>query len=117
MNGQGSFIMRAERVGSDLPRTDQSMVAEAQAAAGRQSRDSPTRLLDFSCRPCWRFRWLLSSPDVVCPEPRLAYAIVNGVVVLIIACPLCARPGHADVDHGWRRASAQEGVLVKRRGA
>ena len=34
------------------------------------------------------------------PEPRYAYGLVAAVSVLIIACPVCARPCYADVDHG-----------------
>jgi len=51
------------------------------------------------------------------PEPRLAYAIVNAVAVLIIACPCAlglATPMSIMVGVG---RGAQEGVLVKNAGA
>ena len=47
----------------------------------------------------WRRSWCGGSSG---PEPRLAYALVNAVAVLIIACP-CAGAGDADVDHGRHR--------------
>ncbi len=44
------------------------------------------------------------------PQPRFAYGLVAAVSVLIIACPVRARPRDADVDHGGgrprRRSSA-----------
>jgi Cu+-exporting ATPase len=90
LNGTGSFVMRAERVGSDtLLAQIVRMVSEAQ-----RSRAPIQRLAD-----------VVSSyfvPTVVLaavvtfavwsrvgPEPRLAHALVNAVAVLIIACP-CA---------------------------
>src|SRR5712692_6572884 len=90
VNGTGGFIMRAERVGSDtLLAQIVRMVSEAQ-----RSRVPIQRLAD-----------LVSSyfvPAVVIiavitfivwavagPQPRMAYALVNAVAVLIIACP-CA---------------------------
>ena len=90
VNGTGSFVMRAERVGADtLLAQIVRMVGEAQRAARRSSgsptasppssfpRSSPSRSLAFVA-------WAS-----VGPEPRLAFALVNAVAVLIIACP-CA---------------------------
>ena len=90
VNGTGSFVMRAERVGADtmLARIV-AMVAEAQ-----RSRAPIQRLADTVSSyfvpvviviACVTFLtwWLIG------PEPRLAHAIVNAVSVLIIACP-CA---------------------------
>jgi len=90
LNGTGSLIMRAEKVGADtlLARIVQ-MVAQAQ-----RSRAPIQRLADQVSA------WFV--PTVVAiavltfavwavagPQPRMAYAIVNAVAVLIIACP-CA---------------------------
>ena len=56
INGSGSFIMQAERVGSDtLLGQIINMVAEAQTAAPR-FKASRTRLPESSCQSCWRFR-------------------------------------------------------------
>ena len=90
VNGTGSFIMRAEKVGADtlLSRIVQ-MVAQAQ-----RSRAPIQRLADRVSA------WFVPAVVVIAvatfiawaiagPEPRMAYAIVNTVAVLIIACP-CA---------------------------
>ncbi len=114
VNGTGGFLMRAERVGSEtLLAQIVRMVSEAQ-----RSRAPIQKLAD-----------LVSSyfvPAVVAvavitfiiwalvgPEPRLAYALVNAVAVLIIACPCAlglATPMSIMVGTG-RGASA--GVLIK----
>lgn len=114
VNGTGGFVMRAERVGSDtLLAQIVRMVSEAQ-----RSRAPIQRLAD-----------LVSSyfvPAVVLiavltfmgwslfgPEPRMAYALVNAVAVLIIACPCAlglATPMSIMVGTG-RGATA--GVLIK----
>ena len=90
INGTGSLIMRAEKVGADtlLARIVQ-MVAQAQ-----RSRAPIDRLADRISA------WFV--PTVVAiavltlavwaiagPPPRMAHAIVNAVAVLIVACP-CA---------------------------
>jgi len=90
VNGTGSFIMRAEKVGADtlLSRIVQ-MVAQAQ-----RSRAPIQRLADRVSA------WFVPMVVVIAiatfivwamvgPEPRMAYAIINAVAVLIIACP-CA---------------------------
>jgi P-type Cu+ transporter len=114
LNGSGSFIMRAERVGAEtLLAQIVRMVGEAQ-----RSRAPIQKLAD-----------VVSSyfvPGVVAaaivtfavwasigPSPRLAYALVNAVAVLIIACPCAlglATPMSIMVGIG-RGATA--GVLIK----
>jgi len=90
VNGTGSFVMRAERVGADtLLAQIVRMVSEAQ-----RSRAPIQRLADVVSA---YFVPTVVTIAVVTflvwwrigPEPRLAYAIVNAVAVLIIACP-CA---------------------------
>src|SRR5207249_5138406 len=90
LNGIGSLIMRAERVGADtlLARIVQ-MVAQAQ-----RSRAPIQRLADRVS--AWFVPAVVAIAAVTFivwaiagPEPRMAYAIVNAVAVLIIACP-CA---------------------------
>ena len=90
INGTGSFIMRAERVGSDtLLARIVAMVAEAQ-----RSRAPIQKLVD---RVSGIFVPIVIALAVITfvvwffvgPEPRLAHALVNAVAVLIIACP-CA---------------------------
>jgi P-type Cu+ transporter len=90
VNGTGSFIMQAERVGSDtLLAQIVNMVARAQ-----RSRAPIQRLADVvsgyfvptvvAVAIVTAIVWA-----TVGPEPRMAHAIVNAVAVLIIACP-CA---------------------------
>lgn len=114
VNGTGSFVLRAEKVGSEtmLSRIV-AMVAEAQ-----RSRAPIQGLADKVAG--------IFVPAVVTvaaltfalwfffgPEPRLAHAIVNAVAVLIIACPCAlglATPMSIMVGVG---RGAQEGILVK----
>jgi Cu+-exporting ATPase len=90
MNGNGSLLMRAERVGNDtLLAQIVRMVGEAQ-----RSRAPIQRLADAVAA------WFVPVVVLIAalafsawyqwgPEPSLAYAIVSAVAVLIIACP-CA---------------------------
>ena len=114
VNTTGGFVMRAERVGSEtLLAQIVRMVSEAQ-----RSRAPIQRLADT-----------VSSyfvPTVVAvavvtfiawagwgPEPRLAYALVNAVAVLIIACPCAlglATPMSIMVGTG---RGAMAGVLIR----
>ncbi|MCI0488705.1 MAG: heavy metal translocating P-type ATPase [Blastocatellia bacterium] len=90
INGTRGFVMRAERVGSEtLLSQIVRMVAEAQ-----RSRAPIQKLADvvsgyfvpavIAISIITFLVWAL-----VGPEPRLAYALINAVAVLIIACP-CA---------------------------
>ena len=114
INGTGSFLFRAERVGSEtvLARIVQ-MVAEAQ-----RSRAPIQGLADqvagyfvpavLGIAVLSFVLWFFLGP-----EPRLAHAIVNAVAVLIIACPCAlglATPMSIMVGIG---RGAQAGVLVK----
>ncbi|HYT73617.1 MAG TPA: HAD-IC family P-type ATPase, partial [Vicinamibacterales bacterium] len=114
VNGTGSFVMRAERVGRDtLLAQIVQMVAEAQ-----RTRAPVQRLADRIAA------WFVPAVVAVAvvafvgwgiwgPEPRLAHALVSAVAVLIIACPCAlglATPMAVMVGTG-RGASA--GVLVR----
>jgi Cu+-exporting ATPase len=90
LNGNGGFVMRAERVGSEtLLAQIVKMVGEAQ-----RSRAPIERLADaFSA---WFVPGVMGAAAItfvvwalVGPAPRFGYALVNAVAVLIIACP-CA---------------------------
>jgi P-type Cu+ transporter len=90
MNGNGSLVMRAEKVGSQtvLARIVQ-MVAQAQ-----RSRAPMQRMADAVS---YRFVLVVVGVAILTffawgflgPEPRWLYGLVNAVAVLIIACP-CA---------------------------
>jgi Cu+-exporting ATPase len=114
VNGTGSFVMRAERVGNDtLLGQIVKMVAEAQRSrapiqglADKVAGIFVPVVLLVSVITFAVWMWLG-------PEPRLAHAIVNAVAVLIIACPCAlglATPMSIMVGVG---RGAQEGVLVK----
>jgi len=114
INATGSFIMRAERVGSEtlLARIVQ-MVGQAQ-----RSRAPIQRLADRVA--AWFVPTVVAVAAVtfaawflIGPQPRLAHALVNAVAVLIIACPCAlglATPMAIMVGTG-RGASA--GVLIR----
>ena len=114
VNATGGFVFRAEKIGSDtmLARIV-SRVAEAQ-----RSRAPIQGLADsvagiFVPAVVIIAVLTLASWFFFGPEPRLAYAIVNAVAVLIIACPCAlglATPMAIMVGIG---RGAQEGVLVK----
>ncbi len=114
VNGTGSFIMRAERVGSDtLLAQIVRMVAEAQ-----RSRAPIQKLADVVAGYFVPTVVLVAVVTFLLwaafgPEPRMAYALLNAVAVLIIACPCAlglATPMSIMVGTG-RGATA--GVLIK----
>jgi Cu+-exporting ATPase len=90
VNGNGSFVMRAERVGSEtLLAQIVQMVAEAQ-----RSRAQIQKLADVVSSYFVPAVVLIAALTFVVwsiwgPEPRMAHGLVNAVAVLIIACP-CA---------------------------
>ncbi len=114
VNGTGSLIMKAEKVGADtLLSQIVHMVAEAQ-----RSRAPIQKLVDIVAA------YFVSAVMVVAlltflvwanfgPEPALAYAVINAVAVLIIACPCAlglATPMSIMVGTG---KGAMMGVLIK----
>ena len=114
VNGTGSFVMRAERVGSDtLLAQIVRMVAEAQ-----RSRAPIQKLADVVAGYFVPAVVLVAIITFVVwamfgPEPSMAYGLLNAVAVLIIACPCAlglATPMSIMVGTG-RGATA--GVLIK----
>jgi Cu+-exporting ATPase len=114
INGTGSLLMRAERVGSD---TLLAQIVQMVSAAQR-SRAPIQNLADTVAS---RFVPLVVAVAMIAfaiwslfgPEPRLAYAVVNSVAVLIIACPCAlglATPMSIMVGTG---KGATAGVLIK----
>ncbi len=114
VNGTGALLMRADKVGADtmLARIV-AMVAEAQ-----RSRAPIQRVADRVAA------WFVPSVVAVAvlafigwtiggPPPALAYALIAGVSVLIIACPCAlglAAPMSVMVGVG---KGAREGVLIR----
>jgi Cu+-exporting ATPase len=114
VNGTGGFIMRVTQVGEDtLLSQIVHMVAEAQ-----RSRAPIQRLADLVAS--WFVPAVVGAAIVTFivwawlgPQPPMAYAIVNAVAVLIIACPCAlglATPMSIMVGTG---KGAQNGVLIK----
>ncbi|HNP34799.1 MAG TPA: copper-translocating P-type ATPase [Woeseiaceae bacterium] len=114
VNGTGSFVMNVTQVGDNtLLAQIVRMVAEAQ-----RSRAPIQRLVDQVAA------WFVPAVVVVAvitfvvwslvgPEPAMAFAIVNAVAVLIIACPCAlglATPMSIMVGTG---KGAQHGILIK----
>ena len=114
VNGTGAFVMTAERVGAEtLLARIVKMVSEAQ-----RSRAPVQRLADAVAA------WFVPAVIGVAvltfvvwglwgPQPRMAYALVNAVAVMIIACPCAlglATPMSVMVGIG-RAATA--GVLIR----
>ncbi|MBT8495177.1 MAG: heavy metal translocating P-type ATPase, partial [Deltaproteobacteria bacterium] len=90
VNGNGALVMKAEQVGSDtLLSRIVAMVAEAQ-----RSRAPIQRLADVVAGyfvPAVILSAIIAFVvwATIGPEPAMAYALINAVAVLIIACP-CA---------------------------
>ena len=114
INGTGSLMMRAERVGKD---TMLSQIVRMVAAAQR-SRAPIQKLADQVSG------WFVPAVVLIAvatfvvwalvgPQPRLSHALINAVAVLIIACPCAlglATPMSIMVGTG---RGATLGVLVK----
>lgn len=114
VNGSGTFIMRATRVGSETMLAQiVKMVSQAQ-----RSRAPIQRLADLVSSffvPAVIVVAVLTAVAwaVWGPEPRLTYALLNAIAVLIIACPCAlglATPMSIMVGTG---KGATAGVLIK----
>jgi P-type Cu+ transporter len=114
VNGTGAFVMQAERVGAEtLLARIVKMVSEAQRSrapiqrlADRVSAVFVPAVLAVAIVTFIVWAW-------IGPQPKLAYALVNAVAVLIIACPCAlglATPMSIMVGTG-RGATA--GVLIR----
>ena len=114
VNGKGSLVMRAERVGSETMLAQiVRMVSQAQ-----RTRAPIQRLADKVAG------WFVPAVIAISvltflvwasfgPEPRFAHAIVNAVAVLIVACPCAlglATPMAIMVGTG---RGAHAGILIK----
>ena len=114
INGTGTFVLEARRVGSDtLLAQIVRMVSDAQ-----RSRAPIQRVADIVS--AWFVPIVIGVAAVTYviwavygPEPRQAYALVNAVAVLIIACPCAlglATPMSIMVGTG---RGAEAGVLIR----
>ncbi len=114
VNQTGSFLMQAEKVGGD---TLLSQIIQMVSSAQR-SRAPIQRVVDTIAA---RFVPTVLLASIITfllwswlgPEPRFAYALVNAVAVLIIACPCAlglATPMSIMVGVG---RGAKSGILIK----
>jgi Cu+-exporting ATPase len=114
INGTGSFVMKAERVGADtLLAQIVKMVSEAQRTR------APIQRLADKVAKFFVPAVLISSAitfavwAIFGPQPHYAHALVNAVAVLIIACPCAlglATPMSIMVGTG---RGASEGILIR----
>ena len=114
VNGTGGLVMKAERVGSE------TMLAQIVRMVGEAQRTrAPIQRLADVVASYFVPAVLLTSVltfvawTIFGPEPRFAYALLNAVAVLIIACPCAlglATPMSIMVGTG---RGARSGVLVR----
>jgi Cu+-exporting ATPase len=114
INGTGSLVMRAERVGSStLLAQIVKMVSEAQRTRAPIQRlaDKASSYFVPAVLVAAAITFVVWS--VIGPQPRYAHALVNAIAVLIIACPCAlglATPMSIMVGTG---RGASEGILVR----
>jgi P-type Cu+ transporter len=114
VNQTGSFLMRAERIGSEtLLAQIVQMVAEAQRSRApiQKLADTVSGYFVPAVITIAVITFIVWS--IIGPPPAMAYALVNAVSVLIIACPCAlglATPMSIMVGVG---RAAQAGILVK----
>jgi Cu+-exporting ATPase len=114
VNGTGGVVMRAERVGAEtvLARIVK-MVAEAQRSRAPIQRLADAVSAYFVPAVIAVAVLTFAAWGLFGPEPRMAYALVNAVAVLIVACPCAlglATPMSVMVGTG---RGALAGVLIK----
>lgn len=114
VNQTGSFVMRAERVGGEtLLSQIVHMVSEAQRSRAPIQKLADTIASYFvpAVLVCAVITFIVWS--IWGPEPAMAFALVNAVAVLIIACPCAlglATPMSIMVGVGQ---AAEKGILIK----
>jgi len=114
VNGTGSFVMRAEKVGAEtvLARIV-AMVSEAQRSRAPIQRLADVVAAYFVPAVVAIAAVTFAAWAVLGPPPRMAYGLVNAVAVLIIACPCAlglATPMSIMVGIG---RGARAGVLIR----
>jgi Cu+-exporting ATPase len=114
VNGTGTLVMEAQRVGSDtLLAQIVRMVSEAQRSRAPIQRLADTVSAWFVPAVVVVAIFTFIAWSLIGPEPRLAYALVNAIAVLIIACPCAlglATPMSIMVGAG---RGAEAGVLFR----
>lgn len=114
INGTGTLVMKVEKIGADTL-LSQIIDMVAQAQRSRAPIQKLADLVSFYFVPLVVLISILTFGTwyLVGPEPKLAYALVSAVAVLIIACPCAlglATPISIMVGTG---KGASNGVLIK----
>ena len=114
INGTGTLVMKAEKIGADTL-LSQIIDMVAQAQRSRAPIQNLADLVSFYFVPLVVFISIVTFMIwyLIGPEPKLAYALVSAVAVLIIACPCAlglATPISIMVGTG---KGASNGVLIK----
>ena len=114
INGTGSFVMKADRVGADtLLAQIVKMVSEAQRTRAPIQRLADTVASYFVPAVLVSSAITFAVWAIFGPQPHYAHAIVNAVAVLIVACPCAlglATPMAIMVGTG---RGAREGILIR----
>ncbi len=114
LNTSGSFVMRAERVGSETTLAQiVKLVSEAQRSRAPMQRLADKVAAIFVPAVVAAAILTFIAWSLIGPQPRLAHALVNAVAVLIIACPCAlglATPMSIMVAVG---KGAHAGVLIR----
>jgi Cu+-exporting ATPase len=114
INGTGSFVMKAERVGADtLLAQIVKMVSEAQRTRAPIQRLADRVAKYFVPAVLAASALTFTVWAIFGPQPHYAHALVNAVAVLIIACPCAlglATPMSIMVGTG---RGAGEGILIR----
>ncbi|MGD0225268.1 MAG: heavy metal translocating P-type ATPase [Terriglobia bacterium] len=114
VNGTGGFVMQAERVGSEtLLAQIVAMVSEAQRTRAPIQRLADVVASYFVPAVVAVAALTFVAWSIFGPQPRLAFALINAVAVLIIACPCAlglATPMSIMVGTG---RGAMAGVLIR----
>jgi Cu+-exporting ATPase len=114
LNTAGSFVMRAERVGSETTLAQiVKLVSEAQRSRAPMQRLADKVAAVFVPAVVAAAILTFAAWSLAGPQPRLAHGLINAVSVLIIACPCAlglATPMSVMVAVG---KGAHAGILVR----
>ena len=114
VNGTGSFVMRAERVGSEtLLAQIVAMVSNAQRTRAPIQRVADVVASYFVPAVVGVAVLTFAAWSIFGPPPRLALALISAVAVLIIACPPARWDSPRPCPSWWQRDEERSvGVLI-----
>ena len=113
VNGTGALRIRATHVGADTVLAQVIGMVEQAQGAKLPIQGLVDRITYYFVPAVIGVALLTVAAWLIFgPAPALPLALVAGVSVLIIACPLCDGFGHANFDHGGDRARGRAGRVV-----